>query len=81
LQELQEASTPEHRREEMGDVLFIVAKIARWLHIDAEEALRHANRKFRQRFQAMEEIIRQQGRPFSSYTKEEWIDLWDKVKS
>jgi tetrapyrrole methylase family protein/MazG family protein len=81
LQELQEASTPEHRREEMGDVLFIVAKIARWLHIDAEEALRHANRKFRQRFQAMEEIIRQQGRSFSSYSKEEWIDLWNKVKS
>jgi tetrapyrrole methylase family protein/MazG family protein len=81
LQELQEASTPEHRREEMGDVLFIVAKIARWLHIDAEEALRHANRKFRQRFQAMEEIIRQQGRSFSSYSKEEWINLWDKVKA
>jgi tetrapyrrole methylase family protein/MazG family protein len=81
LQELQEANTPEHRREEMGDVLFIVAKIARWLHIDAEEALRHANRKFRQRFQAMEEIIRQQGRSFSSYSKEEWINLWDKVKA
>ncbi len=80
LQELQEASTPEHQREEMGDVLFIVAKIARWLHIDAEEALRHANRKFRQRFQAMEKIIRQQGRPFSSYGKEEWVDLWGKVK-
>ncbi len=81
LQELQEASTLEHQREEMGDVLFIVAKIARWLHIDAEEALRHANRKFRQRFQAMEELIRQEGSPFSSYSKEEWIALWDKVKA
>ncbi|MFL5629138.1 MAG: nucleoside triphosphate pyrophosphohydrolase [Ktedonobacteraceae bacterium] len=81
LQELQEASTPEHQREEMGDVLFIVAKIARWLHIDAEEALRHANRKFRQRFQAMEEITRQEGRPFSSYSKDEWLALWGKAKA
>jgi len=40
-----------YNREEMGDVLFIVAKVARWLNIDAEEALREANRKFRRRFQ------------------------------
>src|SRR6266516_2211971 len=38
LQELQEAATHEHRREEMGDVLFMLARIARELKIDAEEA-------------------------------------------
>ncbi len=81
LQELQEAGTPQQQREEMGDILFIVAKIARWLHIDAEEALRYANRKFRQRFQAMEELIRQEGHPSSAYSKEEWTRLWEKVKS
>src|SRR5437763_4545174 len=71
LQELQEATTPEEQHEEMGDVLFITAKVARMLKIDAEEALRHANRKFRQRFQEMEQIIRQQGRPCSSYNLDE----------
>jgi tetrapyrrole methylase family protein/MazG family protein len=80
LQELQEAATPEHRREEMGDVLFMVARVARELHIDAEEALRSANRKFRQRFQAMEHITREEGRTVSSYTLDEWLKLWKRVK-
>ena len=81
LQELQEATTPEHRREEMGDVLFMVARIARELDIDAEEALRYANRKFRQRFQEMEHITRQEGRTFSSYSLDEWLNLWNRVKA
>ena len=81
LRELQEASTPAEQFNEMGDVLFIAAKIARWLDIDAEEALRQANRKFRRRFQSMEEVIRQEGRSFSSYSSDEWINLWKKVKS
>src|SRR5215469_15738419 len=47
LQELHQARTPEEMREEMGDVLFMVARAARELQVDAEEALRIANRKFR----------------------------------
>jgi tetrapyrrole methylase family protein/MazG family protein len=80
LQELQEAATPEHLREEMGDVLFIVARAARELHIDAEEALRLANRKFRQRFQAMEQLVHKEGRDPHSYSHQEWIELWQKAK-
>jgi tetrapyrrole methylase family protein/MazG family protein len=80
LQELEEATTPEHQREEMGDVLFMVAEVARILRIDAEEALRLANRKFRQRFQAMEQVIREERRTFSSYSLEEWIELWRRIK-
>ena len=80
LQELQEATTPEHRREEMGDVLFMVARAARELHVDAEEALRMANRKFKQRFQSMEQITRDERRTFSSYSSAEWIELWRRVK-
>ena len=80
LQELQEAATHEHRREEMGDVLFMLARIARELKIDAEEALRLANRKFRQRFQAMEQITREEGRTFSSYSLDEWLTLWKRAK-
>jgi len=80
IQELQEATSPEHKREEMGDVLFIVAKVARWLNIDAEEALREANRKFRRRFQKVEEIMREEGRTIGSYSSREWEELWEKVK-
>jgi tetrapyrrole methylase family protein / MazG family protein len=81
LEELQQATTPEHQREEMGDVLFMVAEVARILKIDAEEALRLANRKFRQRFQAMEQLIREEERMFSSYSLEEWIELWRRIKA
>ena len=81
LQELREARTSEEQREELGDVLFMVAKIARMLHIDAEEALRDANRKFKRRFQQMEALIRDEQREFASYTPEEWIRLWEKARS
>src|SRR5436309_2378045 len=80
IRELQEATSPEHRREEMGDILFMVAKAALWLGIDAEEALRRANRKFRQRFQKVEEIIRQEERTIASYGDEEWGELWERAK-
>ncbi len=80
LREVQEAVTPEHQLEELGDLLFILAKAARWLHIDAEEALRRANKKFRQRFQHMEEMIRSEERANTSYSPDEWAALWRKAK-
>lgn len=80
LREIQEAVTPEHQLEELGDLLFIIAKAARWLHIDAEEALRRANAKFRQRFQRMEAFIRADGRSNTSYSSAEWSALWNKAK-
>lgn len=80
VQELLEATTPEHQREEMGDLLFVMAMVARWLHIDAEEALRLANRKFRQRFQALEAVVRENGRAIDSYHGEEWLALWEQIK-
>ncbi len=81
LGELREATTPEEQKDEMGDVLFIVAKVARMLHIDAEEALRAANRKFKRRFQQMEALIRAEQREFASYTLEEWMQLWERAKA
>ncbi len=79
--ELQEATTPAHRFEELGDVLFVVVKLAQAFNIDAEQALRAANRKFRQRFQAMEEMARQTGRELSSYSSPEWGELWKRAKA
>ncbi len=81
LQELCAANTLEHQLEEMGDVLYMVARLARTYKIDAEEALRKANRKFRSRFQAMEENAREQGRELTSFSKPEWSALWQRVKT
>jgi tetrapyrrole methylase family protein / MazG family protein len=81
LQELRVASTQEEQLEEIGDLLFMVAKLATFLNLDAEEALRKSNRKFRQRFQAMEEISRQQKRALTSYSTNEWLTLWQQAKT
>lgn len=54
IAELEGAATPEHRLEEVGDLLFTVVSLCRHLALDAEEALRRANAKFRARFTAME---------------------------
>jgi tetrapyrrole methylase family protein / MazG family protein len=81
VQELQRAETKEEQKDEMGDVLFIAAKIARWHNIDAEEALRQANRKFRRRFQAMETLAREQKRELPSFNDQEWRELWRQAKA
>ena len=81
LQELHQATTQEEQSEELGDLLFVIAHWATWLNIDAEEALRQANRKFRHRFQAMEEFAHQQGRALISSSMEEWRELWQRAKA
>ncbi len=81
LRELREATTPEQELEELGDLLYIVARLARSYKFDAEEALRKANRKFRGRFQAMEETLRDQSREPSSLSTQEWLALWQNTKA
>ena len=65
LAELKEASASgeqAHIEEEMGDVLFVIANLARKHNVDPEEALRRANSKFTRRFQHIEQRLAEQGR-------------------
>lgn len=80
LQELQQATSPAEQLDEFGDLLFILVKWALWHSIDAETALRQANRKFRQRFETMESFALQQERELSSYSLSEWQALWQRAK-
>ncbi|HEY4384633.1 MAG TPA: nucleoside triphosphate pyrophosphohydrolase [Ktedonobacteraceae bacterium] len=80
LSELREAQTSEDQLEELGDVLFMVAELGHALKIDAEEALRAGNHKFRQRFQFMETLARQEGRSLSTLSLSEWETLWQQAK-
>jgi MazG family protein len=52
----------DHIAEEMGDILFVMANLARKLKVDPEEALRRANAKFTRRFQYIERALAEQGR-------------------
>lgn len=66
--------------DELGDVLFVVANLARKLDIDPEGALRHGNRKFERRFRALEKIITVQGRTLDEASLEEMERAWQEVK-
>lgn len=63
--------------EELGDLLFAVVNITRYLKLDAEAALRAANRKFEQRFRYMEQ---RSPRPLAESSIEDMNRLWDAAK-
>lgn len=67
--------------EEVGDLLFTIANIARKLEINPEEALQSTNRKFMRRFEAMESAVRATGRNLDELNLEEMDRLWDDAKS
>lgn len=66
--------------EEMGDLLFAIANLARKLGIEPEAALRSANDKFTRRFGDLESRIRAGGRALQDCTLEELEDVWSQVK-
>ena len=80
IDELIAAETAEERLDELGDVLFVLAQVARWLGVDAEEAARAANAKFRRRFGYMEEAARHAGRELGDYSFEKLDSLWEEAK-
>lgn len=67
-------------REEMGDVLFVMANLARHLGVEPETALQGTNTVFKRRFQAMEARARKMGRDFREMSLAEQDDLWEEVK-
>jgi len=67
-------------REELGDVIFAVANIARHLRVEPEAALKLTNRKFRRRFRHVERGLRASGRELGSATLDEMEALWQEAK-
>ncbi len=65
-------------REELGDLLFAIVNVARFLSVDPEAALRGTNLKFRRRFAAIENAFR--GRDLREVGLEEMDRVWDRVK-
>lgn len=77
LDEVRDATTPDEREEEVGDLLFAVVNLARHLKIDPETALRKANGKFDRRFRSMEDMA---GTAFSALSLDDQEALWQRAK-
>ena len=73
-------SDAENLEEEIGDLLFVTANLARRLSVDPEVALDKANRKFETRFRAMEALAERRGEQFSELDLEAQEALWQAVK-
>lgn len=79
--ELDETRTAARRREELGDLLFAAANLARKLEIDAETALTAANAKFERRFREVERRLEARGKTPETATLDEMEELWTAAKS
>jgi ATP diphosphatase len=84
LAEVEEAAAggaPERIEDEIGDLLFAAANLARHFRVDPETALRGANAKFERRFKAIERGLADQGRSAQEATLEEMERLWIAAKT
>jgi MazG family protein len=66
---------------EVGDLFFVLVNLARYLSVDPESALRKTNRKFKRRFQWMEERLAESGRTADQASMEELEGLWQRAKA
>jgi MazG family protein len=83
LAELREAvatGTSAEKREELGDLLFVITNAARHLEINSEAALNETSDKFERRFRYIETQLRAKGRSMEDATLEEMDALWDEAK-
>ncbi len=81
VNELRTAQDPEARARELGDLLFSLVNVARWLEVDAESALRSTCERFVRRYTQMEREAHAQGLDLASLPLKEQDALWEKVKN
>jgi len=81
LVEARDAGRTEAVAEEYGDLMFVMANLARHLGIDPEAALRGANAKFTRRFEAIEAALAAEGRTPADSDLAEMDTLWDAAKA
>jgi tetrapyrrole methylase family protein / MazG family protein len=80
LEELRAATSPEDRLHEVGDVLFALVNLARWMRVDPEEALRSANHRWLARYRRVEHLAAERGVDLQALSLAEKDVLWDEVK-
>jgi tetrapyrrole methylase family protein/MazG family protein len=80
LDELAFAATDDDRLHELGDTLFALVNLARWMKLDPEEALRAANHRWVERYRQVEALAVERGVDLDALTLAEKDVLWDEVK-
>jgi tetrapyrrole methylase family protein/MazG family protein len=78
--ELAAAQSAEERSAELGDVLFVVVNLARWLGVDAESALRTTNERFSRRFRILEQLAAERQLKLTDLDIHALDGLWDEAK-
>ena len=81
IEELRGASTTQERADELGDVLFVIASLAGWMKIDAEDALRSTCGRFRRRFERVESLAAERGVDLGADDLAAKLALWEEAKS
>lgn len=80
MAELETAVSPAAQAAELGDLLFVLVNVARWLQVDAEAALRQANGRFMRRFQLVEQLAAQRGSSLKELDFAALDQLWQEAK-
>ena len=80
LKEAEQQNNKDHIEEEIGDVLFSIVNLPRFLEISADNALRRTNRKFINRFKKVEKGIEEKGKEMEDATLEEMDIIWNQSK-
>ena len=80
VEELRQAETKEEKVHELGDILFMMVNLSRWLGIHAEDALRLTNQRFQWRYRKMEELAGGRGQEFAQLPMADKDSLWDEAK-
>jgi nucleoside triphosphate diphosphatase len=74
------AADPERLKDELGDLFFVLANLARKLNLDPEACLRHANLKFTHRFHKMEQLAESKAKSLTEMSLAEMEKLWQEIK-
>ncbi|MEA2066361.1 MAG: nucleoside triphosphate pyrophosphohydrolase [Thermotogota bacterium] len=83
LEELKEARKKDDKNEideELGDLLFAMVNLSRFMNIDPEVSLNKATKKFMNRFEVLERLIKEDGKNINNMTLNELDNYWEKVK-
>ena len=80
VEELRQAANLEEKTSEMGDLLFVMVNLSRWMGIHAEDALRQANLRFQRRYKTMERLAEERSLDFVGLPLVEKEELWQEAK-